>query len=151
MIVIAVLAAIVIVSYRGANIRAMDTRIKTTVADVGEALRMAHISSGELPTQQGYFSNTNGVDSFLYDRNLLPSDYRAGITSSNAVAANPQNVVFRFYMCGNVSRFVIYASLNNPSASDIQKLQSAKTTCGHTGSAPETPPIVYNYAVIFDR
>lgn len=148
-IVIGILAAISIVSYRGISDRAMDTRIKTIVADVGKALTISDGLDGVRPSAQGYFDNPNGVRDTLVP-GYMSQNYRTGITSKNAPAS--ENTVFRYYICGS-GRFVIYASLNSPTAADISNLQSVKSTCGHSNThAPETATgnnPRYNFAQIY--
>ena len=142
-VVIGILAAISIVSYNGISARAMDTKIKSLTASVGEILQIESLD-GVTPGSSGYWGNTNGVDSIVSPK-YLPTGYRDDLVSSSA---NYNSRIFRYYRCGD--GFVIYVSISRPTANDIQSVQNAKTQCGHTDThAPVTPPLVYNYAQIF--
>lgn len=151
-VVIAILAAISVGSYVGIQSRAMDTRIISIVDRVGGTIQIADITEGRRPSVSGYFQNTGngtttfGVDQFVTARGL-PSEYRAGVRSSNVSAGTR---AFRYYSCGSEGGFVIYASLNSPSPENIQGLQAAKARCGHTSVAPETGTERYNYARIYE-
>ena len=142
-VVIAILAAITIVAYNGASARAMDSKIKSIVSSVGKSL-VIESAYGVQPAAVGYWGNASGVDSVVSPK-YMPAGYRDDLKSSNADFTSR---IFRYYRCGD--GFVLYASLNNPSSSDIAGFQSARTQCGQTTShAPDTAPLIYNYAQIF--
>jgi prepilin-type N-terminal cleavage/methylation domain-containing protein len=142
-VVIAILAAITIVAYNGIQNRAMDTKIKNLAASAGKALLIERLD-GVTPAAVGYWGNANGVDSIITPK-YQPAGYRNDLKSSNADFTSR---IFRYYACGD--GFVIYASLNSPTTSEVQDFQNTRTQCGHTTShAPETAPLIYNYARTF--
>lgn len=143
-VVIGILAAITIVAFNGVSTRAMDTKIKSLASSVGKSLQIERIG-GVTPAAVGYWNNANGVDSIVTPK-YLPAGYRDDLKSSNADFTSR---IFRYYLCGD--GFVIYASLNNPTASEIQSFQNARTQCGQTtAQAPDTAPLIYNYAQIYN-
>jgi len=143
-VVIGILAAITIVAYNGIQNRAQDTKIKNMAASVGKSLLLERVD-GVTPAAVGYWGNANGVDSLMIPK-YQSTGYRDDLKSSNADFVSR---IFRYYTCG--TGFVIYASLNSPTASEVQNLQDTRTQCGHTTThAPETAPLIYNYARIFN-
>lgn len=143
-VVIAILASITLVAYNSIQKRALDTKIRTTVDDVGKALLVKYLD-GENPAS-GYWSNTNGVDDLLVPGSL-PAGYRDGQTSPNA--GNYDNHTFRYYRCGET--FALYASLNKPTDDDISHLAAVKAQCGLSDDyVPiEGAEPTYNYGKIF--
>ena len=145
--VIAILASIAIVSYSFVIGDSMDAKIKSTVKTAGDALTLYENKNGSRVTGQGQFDADNGMDTLVAASNLK-TGYRDGITSSNSSDANK---IFKWYDCANSSGgFVIYASLNNPTADDIATFGKIRTSCGHTATqAPDTGNPSYNYAQTF--
>jgi prepilin-type N-terminal cleavage/methylation domain-containing protein len=144
-VVIAILAAITIVAYNGIQNRAMDTKIKNLAASVGKSLLLERID-GVTPAAVGYWGNANGVDSIITPK-YQSAGYRDDLKSSNADFTSR---IFRYYVCAS-GGFVIYASLNSPTSGEIQNFQDTRTQCGQTvGQAPDTAPLIYNYARIFN-
>ena len=143
---IAILASIAIVSYAFVVGDSMDAKIKSTVKTAGDALTLYENKNGSRVAAGGYFSNPNGMDTLV--PTYLKTGYRDGITSRNATTANG---IFRWYNCPDASSgFVIYASLNSPTADDIATFQKIRTSCGHTATqAPDTGNPSYNYAQTF--
>lgn len=143
---IAILASIAIVSYAFVIGDSMDAKIKSTVKTAGDALTLYENKNGSRVTALGYFNNANGMDKLV--PTYLKTGYRDGITSANSTTANN---IFRWYNCPDASSgFVIYASLNNPTADDIATFQKIRTSCGHTATqAPDTGNPSYNYAQTF--
>lgn len=148
-VVVAILAAITIVSYSFMREDAMDTKIRAAVKTAGDAIQLHEARNGSRITGIGYFGNSNGVDS-LISLGFLKPDYRDGLTSKNASSSN---TILRYYHCPDASSgFIIYASLNNPTADDIAIFNKLRTNCGHTASqAPDatTANPRYNYAQVF--
>ena len=144
-VVIAILAAITIVAYNGIQNRAMDTKIKNMVTSVGKSLLLEKVD-GVTPAAVGYWGNANGVDSLVIPK-YQQTGYRDDLKSSNADFVSR---IFRYYNCTG-GGFVIYASLNSPTSAEIQNFQDTRTQCGQTVSqAPDTAPLIYNYARIFN-
>ena len=144
-VVIAILAAITIVAYNGIQNRANDTKIKNMAASVGKSLLMERLDN-ITPAAVGYWHNASGVDSIVIPK-YQAAGYRDDLKSSNADFVSR---IFRYYNCAS-GGFVIYASLNSPSASEVQDFQNIRTQCGHTTAhAPETAPLIYNYARVFN-
>lgn len=142
-VVIGILASITIVSYSNMRNDAMDTKIKTTVKTVGDAITLYESKSNVRPSGEGYFTVPSGVDALTPTH--LKTGYRDGITGNKV--GDPAEV-FRWYNCGD--SFVVYASLNNPSADDISNFKKIKTVCSHSDAqAPESGAQVYNYAQMF--
>jgi prepilin-type N-terminal cleavage/methylation domain-containing protein len=143
---IAILASIAIVSYTFVIGDSMDAKIKSTVKTAGDALTLYENKNGSRVAAMGYFSNPNGMDTLV--PTYLKAGYRDGIKSRNATQ---DNQIFRWYNCPDASSgFVIYASLNNPTADDIATFQKIRTSCGHTATqAPGTGNPSYNYAQTF--
>lgn len=145
-VVIAILAGITIVAYSFVRDDAMDTRIKSTVKSVGDAIALYEQKNAR-PSVEGYLSAPNGVDALLTPK-FLNNGYRDGIVSRNAPTANS---VFRWRSCEDGGGgFIVYASLNNPSDGDIANFDSLRTSCGHEESqVPATGSVKYNYAQAF--
>lgn len=144
--VIVILASIAIVSYSSVIGDSMDAKIKSTVKTAGDALTLYENKNGSRVAATGYFYTPNGMDTLV--PTYLKTGYRDGITSRNSAGGNQ---IFRWYNCPNASSgFVIYASLNNPTADDIATFQKIRTSCGHTATqAPDTGKYSYNYAQTF--
>ena len=143
---IVILASIAIVSYSFVIGDSMDAKIKSTVKTAGDALTLYENKNGSRVTALGYFDNANGMDTLV--PTYLKTGYRDGITSTNSTTANN---IFRWYDCPDASSgFVIYASLNNPTADDLATFGNIRTSCGHTATqAPDTGNPSYNYAQTF--
>ncbi len=145
-VVVVILAAITIASYSFVRDDAMDTKIKSAVKTVGDAIQLHEAQNTTRITGQGYFSNANSVDTLK--PNYLKPDYRDGLSSKNASSSV---TVMRYYHCPNItSGFIIYASLSNPSSSDIDTFNTLRSSCGHNASqAPTSGDPIYNYAQVF--
>lgn len=146
-VVIAILATIGIVSYSSVRGNAVDSKIKSIVKTVGDAIQLHESQNNGRITAQGHFHNAGGVDS-LAPKYLKP-DYRDGISSKNATN---KNTIFRFFNCNNGGGgFVIYASLNNPSEDDIRHFNEIRSSCRNDNYAPSGPNDnpKYNYAQVF--
>lgn len=146
-VVIVILATITVVSYSFVREDAMDTKIKATVKTVGDAIQLHESKTGSRITGQGYFSNSNSVDSLV--PTYLKSGYRDGMTSKNASTSSLH--IFRWYPCNNgTGGFIVYASLNNPTTEDTNNFTSLRSSCGNTTTqAPTTGNPIYNYAQVF--
>lgn len=142
-VVIGILAAITIVSYRGVQRDGMDTKIRSVVKTAGDAIALKESRDGIRPSI-GYF--TTGVDSLVPA--YLKTGYRDGLTSENV---NNNSRIFKLYSCSDGGGgFIIYASLNNPTSEDIANFTKLRTACGHGASqAPTSGNLIYNYAQVF--
>lgn len=149
-VVIAILAAITLVAYNAIQKRAMDTKIRTTVDDVGKALLIEWLDGNKV-TSVGYWGNGTPPSSYGVDDRVTPDHlqpgYRDDLTSTNS---DTTNQIFRYYNCGTT--FALYASLNEPTDEDIANLASVKSICGISDyyvpiSDEEFPR--YNYGKIF--
>ena len=147
-VVIAILASIVIVSYSFMTTDAMDTKRRSAVRTAGDALTLYESKNGSRVSGTGTFNVANGMDTLT--PTYLKTGYRDGITSKNATNANN---VFRWYPCNDGNGgFVIYASLNNPTAEDIANFNNirASTACNTSVvDAPISGNPQYNYAQTF--
>lgn len=143
--VIAILAAITIVSYRGVQQDGIDTKIRSIVKTAGDGVALKESKGGSSPAQT-YFNVSGGVDSLV--PTFLKTGYRDGVTSVNV---NNDNRIFKIYECNDGGGgFIIYASLNNPTDDDIATFTKLRSACGHTNSqAPTSGNLIYNYAQIF--
>ncbi len=149
--VIVILASISIVSYIFVKDDAMDTKIKSAVSTVGDAIALHESSTksrvylnGALTssgTRTGASSATS-VDTTLVASKYLKTGYATGLTSKKATASHP---VLKAYDCGD--DIVVYASLNSPTEEDKTHFASVRTSCGHSNSL--VPDGIYSYAKIF--
>lgn len=145
LVVIAILSTIGIVSYSYMRDDGMDTKIRSIVKTVGDAIQLYESQQNTQPSGQGYFTNTNGIDALVPQ--FLQSGYRDGIKKTKH--ADYAHQVFRWYKCPS-GGFAIYASLNNPTDEDKQQLQSIKSKCNHDDvRVPVTGKPAYNYAQAF--
>lgn len=145
-VVIAILASIVIVSYNWMQDDAMDTKIRSVVKTAGDGLALSEGQTGSRVSGTGVFNIANGMDTLV--PKYLKTGYRDGLKSKNATSANN---IFRWYPCADGGGgFVIYASLNNPTSEDTAAFTKIRTACGNTATqAPTTSDPQYNYAQLF--
>ena len=145
-IVIAILAGIVLVSYSFLQRDAIDAKIRSTVKTAGDALTLYESKNQARIAGTGYFDAANSIDTLV--PTYLKTGYRDGLTSKNAASAT---TIFRWYNCANADNgFVIYASLSNPTPDDTAAFTSIRTACGHNDTqAPTTGTNKYNYAQLF--
>lgn len=143
---IGILASISVVAYLNSVDRANDVKIRSTVDLVGDALQLYEMKNNQALAATGYFNVTNGVDTLAPD--YLKFGYRDN--SKSKKVSSPDNI-FRYYSCsGSAGGFVIYASLNNPTAEDSANFTKYRTACSHNDTqAPTSGSNVYNYAKIF--
>ncbi|MDN5819131.1 MAG: prepilin-type N-terminal cleavage/methylation domain-containing protein [bacterium] len=146
-VVIAILAAITLVAYSNVQKNAEDTKIRTTVDDVGKALQVKYFDGQT--SAEGYWSNGNGTTTFGVDQlvipDFMPAGYRDDLSSTNVPSTSN---IFRLYDCG--SGFALYASLNKPSDEEKANLDAVKIKCDTTDSqVPTTGTRKYNYAKAF--
>ncbi|MDO4773985.1 MAG: prepilin-type N-terminal cleavage/methylation domain-containing protein [Candidatus Saccharibacteria bacterium] len=146
LVVIAILLAIGIVSYSYMRDDGMDTKIRSVVKTVGDAVRLYESQEGRLPDGQGHFTDPRSIDTLRPQ--YLQQNYRDGLKSKNA---NGHNQIFRWYKCASGGGFAVYASLNNPTDEDKQHLNEVRSKCGQNNShvpiAGAKP--IYNYAQLF--
>lgn len=145
--VIAILVTISTISYSFLRDDGLDSNIKTTVRTVGDAIQLHESQTNGRITGTGVFTAGSGVDATLMPK-YLKNGYRNDLKSKN-VASNDS--ILKWYNCADGSGgFVVYASLNNPSADDIDKFNSIRSSCGHSATeAPNSGANVYNYAQVF--
>lgn len=147
-VVIAILAAITTVSYMNSRDHAMDTKIRATVKDVGDALALYESEhDGSLPVE-GYLSTAGGTDTLVSE--FLKTNYRDGLKSRNTV--NSDHII-KWHRCTtSAGGFVVYASLTDPTSEDKSSFSKLRLDCGHDSSlvaGPEGASSVYNYAQQF--
>ena len=145
--VIGILASITIVSYISLKNDGMDSKIKSTVKTMGDAISLYQSKTNTLPVQ-GLPVNAGGADTLVPA--YLKQGYRDGLTSKNS--QTNKDWIIRWHTCGDGSGgFAVYASLNNPSAEDISNFEKIRTACGHsTALVPSSgTPASYNYAQVF--
>lgn len=146
-VVIAILASIVIVSYSWLRGDATDSKIRAVVKTAGDA-EMLYEGQGNDRLSHGEFSVAGGIDT-LVSKKILKVGYRDGLSSKNVQNANK---IFLFKSCPDSNKngpIVIYASLNNPTSDDINNFNNARNQCGHMTSVPASGANTYNYAQIF--
>lgn len=145
--VIGILASTTTVSYLGSIDDANDTKIRSTVKTAGDAIQLNEMQNNARITGTGKFNVANGVDTLVPAN--LKYGYRNEIKSKNVADSDS---VFLFYNCGDGGGgFVIYASLNRPTAEDKSNFSTIRTRCAQTSGqvpGPDTNP-GYNYAQIF--
>ncbi len=143
--VIAVLASIVIVSYGFMRGDSMDAKIKTVVKTAGDALALKEGQTGtRTDIGTGFFNGSNGMDSLV--PKYLKQGYRDGLESKRV--SDPNRLLAWFNCNDGGGGFVIYASLNNPTADDTAKFNKYKLACGQNGH-PLFAYDEYNYAQVF--
>lgn len=147
-VVLAILISISVASYQFAVDDAVDTKIRTSVKTSGDAILLSEMQNNTRITATGWFNATGGTNVDSLKPNYLKADYRAGITSKNA--SSPDRIM-KFYPCNDGSGgFVIYASLNRPTAEEEASFGTTRTSCGHGSSqAPTTGNDRFNYAQVF--
>jgi len=138
-VVISILASVAVASYVYMKDDAMDTKVRSAVKAVGEALALVENQKMSLPVQ-GDWSVAGGTDVLV--PKYLPTGYRDNITSKKVA---PGSVV-RWYKCSN-GTIIVYGSLTNPTADDTTVFNKLKNSCSHAESY--APSDVYNYAKAF--
>ena len=148
-IVIAILAAVTIVAFNGAQQRARDANIVATANQIEKSIMLWYQDVGVLPAA-GYGStgavsgdscpgNTTSSGGFFQSGTYLCTMQdllkARGYLTKNLNASLPKNTtlgssstVFMFYNCG-ANRYILLWSLENPSADDTAGLTSDLTTC----------------------
>lgn len=145
-VAIGILAGITIVTYSHVRDDAMDTKIKAAVKTAGDAMLLYESRTNSKPTAQGHFNNTNGLEANLMPTYLTPG-YRDGITSKNT--SHP-NHVFKWYNCAETGGIAVYASLNNPTQEDRDRVTDVVSRCGQSATqVPTSGTPSYNYAQTF--
>lgn len=149
-VVIAILAAITIVSYNGIQARASDSKIRTMATQLQKAVMLWNIDTGLAP-RNGYgsavaFNGTECVDGsggwitqgsyvcaledLLLSKNLVPVNFirsapinkEYGLTSAHT---------FMFYRCGATTSYALFYYLQSPSTEDTASITSAESLgCG---------------------
>lgn len=147
-VVLVILVSISVVSYQFAVEDAIDTKIRTSVKTSGDAILLSEMQNNSRITATGWFNASGGTNVDSLKPNYLKADYRAGLTSKNASSADN---IMKYYPCNNGSSgFVIYASLNRPTAEEQASFNTTRTSCGHGNSqAPTTGNDRFNYAQVF--
>lgn len=153
-VVIGILAGVVLVAYGYVREDGVDTKIRSIVKTAGDAMQLYESQEGSLPTSQGYFNQAQSVDKLV--PKYLKQGYRSGVNSKNV---SNQSLIFRWHPCTIATSpgaprkphgFVIYASLNNPSADEVATFRKIRSDCGHTATqAPDSGATRYNYAQTF--
>ncbi len=150
-VVIAVLAVISVVAYTGIQNRANDSRMKAGVNQFEKALRL-WVLDQPLPIRGGSGSTvvaSNGacsdgnsgwiaagigyvcsIEDALVSAGNLQSGFIRNLPRNTNYSATDGRYATMFYSCG-ANRYVLYWTLQNPSAEDIAGMDSALTTCGH--------------------
>lgn len=153
-VVIAILAAIVSVSYLSTRDSAMDAKVRSTVKASGDAVLLYENDNDALPQVSGKFGATASATQYNIDKlapHYLKLDYRKGLMSANAATTDD---ILVWYPCSTaVGGFVVYASLSLPEPEDEANFTSLRTACGQTAATVPGPtgtgPTTYNYAQQF--
>lgn len=149
-VVITILASIVMVSYSFMQEDAADTKMRSVVKNVGDALLLAETQRVAMPNE-GFFAGSSGspesVDTVLVPKYLKPG-YRDGLKSKNAAS---DGGIFKWYYCnGGADGFAVYAAINNPTSEETSRVLDIRSRCGQTASQiPTSGSTTYNYAQIF--
>lgn len=148
-IVIGILVSISIVSYTMVTRDAIDTKIKASVKTVGDAVSLHESQTDKRVYLNGALTNSGGSPATGVTTTLIPkylkTDY-ADDLSSNKLAVG--NSIILAYDCADGSGgFVVYSSLNNPTAEETSRFNSTRTSCGHDSTTALNAG--YNYAKTF--
>ena len=148
-VVIAILAAITIVSYNGIQSKANDARSRTIASQITKAVMLWNVDSSLAP--KGGWSSTVAYDgtncsdgtggwifagaytcsleNILVGKRLIPSGLTLGAPRNTAFGtANDGRYSFMFYPCTGTDRFALYWSLQNPSNDDAANLASVEAS-----------------------
>lgn len=161
-VVIAILAAITIVSYNGITTKATDVRIRTAVAEVEKASYNWSLSrGGAVPSGGGYGStskNNDGtctggaggwvranasyvctLEEMLLADNLIPANYISGLPP-NKIYGNSSIQTMMFYPCAGAAgrTYGLFYFLNSPSSQDAQDVAAVEAA-----GCPTTPRTLY--------
>lgn len=137
-VVIVILATITVVSYSFLNDDASDSKIRSTMRTVGDAITLHETKNPSRITGEGALTVANGTDSLVPA--YLKSGYRNGIGSVGS------NYAIIWRSCSATGGFVVYGILKSPTAEDTATTTSNKTTCAHSGTQV---PAAYNVSMSF--
>lgn len=142
-VVIAILAAITIVSYNGITARANDSAVKSTITQIAKQLDVYYVTTGAYPTSDAHMTSIGfkvpsgsfgqNVKSGTDEYNLLycrpqPSD----LTKYAIVASSASGVLYQ-YVGGVISEIT-------RTSWDTNSIPSA-TLCTNSGVATSTPQV----------
>lgn len=147
-VVMVILASVVIVAYGSIREDGLDTDIRNTVKVVGDAIALRESQSGRI-TGEGIPSASNSIDTLTSGTpQYLKPGYRDKLSSRNATNSN---TILKWYNCPAVDNgFIVYASLNRPTAEDTAMFNKLRTACAHGETqAPTSGVTKYNYAQVF--
>ncbi len=150
-VVIAILAAITIVSYNGIQASATDARIKSAVSQVEKAVYAWSIKrGGGIPSGGGYGSTAKNADGtctggaggwvntasytcsledMLIADNLIPTNLISSLPPNKTYGGTSNGVLtFMFYPCGGptAKTYALYYYLGSPSAEDTANVAAAE-------------------------
>lgn len=147
-VVVAVLATVVAISYTGAQSRANNTKVRDAADKIADAIRVFAAREGHFPI--GGNSSTaaigvgkecadgvNGwynvqyactINDTLVASGYLPSDVAAGLPTNTNTTASPKSSVM-VYKYGT-NQAMVYYSLESPTTQDISDFNAQLTKCG---------------------
>lgn len=160
-VVIAILAAISVVAYNGVQVRANDAKMGTAANQVEKALELwsidygsdikgglgSTVASGGAPCTDGslgFFGKgayTCSAEESLVAAKLLPSGFSGSLPSNSYYATSGGGKYsMMLYTCtpAGAGKWVLFWTLQNPSATDSVSINSALTTCGSNVAIRDT-------------
>lgn len=158
--VIGILAAVTIATYGTVQRDAKDTAIKTATQQMADAMKLWATRNNKAPNQVTTYNSGQGwvqkgsypagetIEDKLIAAGYLNPDFSAKLESQNAGA---QRSILMFYPCTdtsvtpNVTRYALYASLNDASQKAAHRAKIAQAGC----YLPSYDNYGMNYAVIF--
>lgn len=165
-VIIAILAAITIVSYNGVSSRAKDAQIRSAASNFTKALLSLSTQDGGLPSGFGYGTSTtvsNGtctggtnsgwaqpstysctIGDILVARNYLPANMFSSLPKNTYTGSNA--TVFMLYPCsGMPGVYKLFYFLNKPTAEDVNNYNTIENKCGI--SSPLSQPQYASYGM----
>lgn len=143
--IIGILSSVVLASLNTARAKARDARRKSDLTQIRTAMEMYYDKYGTYTvTGTGYSGCGCGwagyQDGGIYAKAVTRGLYENGFLGVPLVDDPIQNPGYMIYSCSSI-KYVLYATLENPTASDIA---TATASCAGTVVAP---PYVKNYSL----
>lgn len=152
-VVIAILAAISIVSYTGIQARANDTRIRSAAAQLEKAIQawsvntgatriygglnstVAVSSSGCVDGESGWFGSAYvcSAEQHLIAQKVIPADFASSLPRNTYYPATTGSLSFMLYKCTGVTgMYALFWTLQSPTSSDSASIDSVIAKCGNS-------------------
>jgi len=152
-VVIAILAAISLVTYNGIQARGNDARIRSAANQLEKAMLAWSLDNGSVvrggsgsTVAAGATGCTDGASGWfasgpyicspedtLVAYKAIPSGFTAALPKNTYINTSATNGRFSLmlYSCGGAGKYILFWTLQNPSADDTSKYDAARTTCGY--------------------